>query len=311
MDEYWKQDKYALLVAGLGFQASHVPRSQQRSCAVVRACASAATEPVAEPAIKPPSDQQQMLTQAADCVARARAAGSSRFVLRLFLPRGEGLSPPDESWQGGIMQLYAACSPLVRELLRQLSTEVAGVPPALREQRIDASGVDGESVWFAQSSQPQDDGVAFVQPMAESIATIRKLSNEAGGRPLLLVNPQWKERDDPLDALSRKEGLLGMMGNFMGGKAAMEAELNEMGFTDVYTLAEYVCRGSRICLQLAYPYGWCAFYRKTDDDASGRFEWEPILTGKEVRPTFQEVEAALIDADVPFKFTEFDLNSIV
>jgi len=72
-----------------------------------------------------------------------------------------------------------------------------------------------------------------------------------------------------------------------------------------------VCRGSRICLQLAYPYGWCAFYRKTDDDASGRFEWEPILTGKEVRPTFQEVEAALIDADVPFKFTEFDLNSIV
>ena len=203
----------ALLVAGLGFQASHVPRSQQRSCAVVRACASAATEPVAEPAIKPPSDQQQMLTQAADCVARARAAGSSRFVLRLFLPRGEGLSPPDESWQGGIMQLYAACSPLVRELLRQLSTEVAGVPPALREQRIDASGVDGESVWFAQSAQPQDDGVAFVQPMAESIATIRKLSNEAGGRPLLLVNPQWKERDDPLDALSRKEGLLGMMGN--------------------------------------------------------------------------------------------------
>jgi hypothetical protein len=166
-----------------------------------------------------------MLGQAAAAVKRARAEGVNRFVLRLFLPRGDGLSPPDESWQGGIMQLFSVCSPLTRELLRLLSTEIAGVPPALREQRIDASGVDGESVWFAQSSQPQDDCVAVVQPMAESLKTIRQISSDAGRRPMLLVNPQWKERDDPLDALSRKGGLLGMMGNFMGGKAAMEAEL--------------------------------------------------------------------------------------
>merc|ERR1719453_2241840 len=185
---------------------------------------------------------------------RARDAGVKRYILRLFLPRGDGLSPPDESWQGGIMQLYAACSPMVRDLLRRLSQETAGVPPALREQRIDASGVDGESVWFAQSSQPADDGVAMVQPMAESMATIRKLSADAGARPLLLVNPQWKERDDPLDALSRKGGFLGALGNFMGGKAAMEEELQTLGFSEVYVLAEYVCRGSRICLQLSYPY---------------------------------------------------------
>merc|ERR1719399_2223500 len=113
-----------------------------------------------------------MLSQASAAVLRAREDGKTRATLRLFLPRGEGLSPPDESWQGGIMQLYAACSPLVRELLRGLSTDVAGVPPSLTEQRLDTSGVDGESVWMAQSSQPQDDAVGFVQPSAELMGTI-------------------------------------------------------------------------------------------------------------------------------------------
>ena len=35
---------------------------------------------------------------------------------------------------------------------------------------------------------------------------------------------------------------------------------------DVYTLSEYVCRGSRICLQLSYPHGWTA--RRLDDPSS-------------------------------------------
>ena len=66
-----------------------------------------------------------------------------------------------------------------------------------------------------------------------------------------------------------------------------------------------VCRGSRINLQLSYPHGWCAFYR------NGELDWVPLMTGKRVRPTYQEIENALIEADVPFKFTEFDLGSIV
>ena len=43
------------------------------------------------------------------------------------------------------MQLFSVASPLIRELLMSLSTSVAGVPPKLREQRLDSSGVDGES----------------------------------------------------------------------------------------------------------------------------------------------------------------------
>ena len=228
----------ALVTAGFNVPVHHIPVAMQPRHAQPLVCAASPPVKEAAPDILPPRDREQMLSQAAAAVMRAKDDGSSRFIVRLFLPRGDGLAPPDESWQGGIMQLYSACSPVVRDLLRRLSSETAGVPPTLREQRIDASGVDGESVWFAQSSKPEDDGVAFVQPMAESLPKVRSLNADAGARPLLLVNPQWKERDDPLDALSRKGGLLGALGNFMGGKAAMEEELEAMGFIDVYTLAE-------------------------------------------------------------------------
>jgi hypothetical protein len=200
-----------------------------------------------------------MLQQAASAIGRAREAGISRCTLRVFLPRGDAgdLCPTDESWQGGIMQLYKACSPLVRDLIKRISTDEAGVPPALTEQRLDASGVDGESAWFAQSANPQNDMTGLVQPSAEQMGTIRTLSGEAGGRLLMLINPQWKactalspilprrlpvsscalsevpmhpsrpsqERDDPFDALSRKQGLLGALGKALGGKAAREEEV--------------------------------------------------------------------------------------
>ena len=91
---------------------------------------------VAADALKPPIGKEEMLSSAAAAVTRAKADGVSRFTLRLFLPRGDddNLYPPDESWQGGIMQLFSEASPLVRDLLRRLSTEVAGVPPSLTEQ---------------------------------------------------------------------------------------------------------------------------------------------------------------------------------
>jgi hypothetical protein len=200
------------------------------------------------------------------------------------------------------VQLYYACTPLVRDLLRRISTAEAGVPPSLTEQRLDASGVDGEAVWFAQSQSAKDDAVGLVQPSAEQMGTIRQLNQQCGpSRPLLMVNPQWKERDDPFDALSKKGGLLGALGNALGGKEKMETELAEIGFIDVYTLAEYVCRGSRICLHLSYPYGWTASYRNPETDG-----WVPLLKGAPQRPTYQEIEKALVDAEVPFRFTEFD-----
>ena len=186
--------------------AYHLPYA--RAPAPVATVAVSSADVKAAAPLKPPQNREDMLTQAASAVQRARADDVNRCLVRVFLTKEDGnLYPPDESWEGGIMQLYKACTPLVRDLLRRISTEVAGVPPALTEQRLDESGVDGESVWFAQSNAAKDDCVGLVQPSAERLETIRTLSAQSGERLLMLVNPQWKERDDPLDALSRKAGL--------------------------------------------------------------------------------------------------------
>ena len=42
-------------------------------------------------------------------------------------------------------------------------------------------------------------------------------------------------------------------------------------------------------------------YRNPDTDG-----WVALTKGASTRPTYQEVEEALVDADVPFRFTEFD-----
>ena len=91
-------------------EAVRLPSPPQFSHAS-RACAPTATAaaPAAPAASKlmPPRDREDMLQQAAACVRAARADGINRYTLRCFLDRENVLTPPDESWTGGIMQLYA------------------------------------------------------------------------------------------------------------------------------------------------------------------------------------------------------------
>ena len=54
------------------------------------------------------------------------------------------LVPTDESWQGGIMQLYHSAEPSARDILSRMSPSAAttGVPPRIIEDRsIDESAV--------------------------------------------------------------------------------------------------------------------------------------------------------------------------
>ena len=161
--------QFMLAAATSAYQAVQPPALAFRCRAPI--VSAVATAPTIKPALVPPTNKKEMLQQAVGCIKRAKEDGLNRYTLRLFLPRGseEQLSPCDESWEGGIMQLFSVASPLIRELLVSLSTSVAGVPPKLREQRLDASGVDGESVWLAESSQPQDDAMGFVQPSTEQV----------------------------------------------------------------------------------------------------------------------------------------------
>jgi hypothetical protein len=121
-----------------------------------------------------PVSFDEMVRQASTAMADAYEAGITRQMMRVLLPRDPTaanlgtyfesdadvdtqeliLAPPDETWQGGIMQLYRACAPTVLELLRQFSARNnggnAGVPPRMVEDRsMDESGVDGVGLWMS------------------------------------------------------------------------------------------------------------------------------------------------------------------
>jgi hypothetical protein len=60
----------------------------------------------------------------------------------------------------------------------------------------------------------------------------------AGPRLVLLVNPQWRETYDSYDELGKKGGVLGMIGNFLGGTTGTREEIQKLGFSDTYLIQQ-------------------------------------------------------------------------
>ena len=228
------------------------------------------TEKALAPAPKCPLNNEGQLLAARDAVLRATEAGITRQRVRTLLPRGVDrvLIPPDETWTGGIMQLYQACAPLARDLLRAVGVARAegGAAPTVREQRIDASGVDGEALMVAEASEARLDASAFVQPSLETQRKIEEVCGAAGPRLVLMVNPQFRDSDDTLDFLASKAGFLGQLGGFLGGKAQFVQKMDDLGFADVFSLQEFVTTGTQVRIYLSYPYKWQIFALSDRDD---------------------------------------------
>ena len=239
-------------------------------------------------------------------------------VLRILLPRsaendqllqyyeddakdGMGdtvLVPPDETWQGGIMQLYRAASFASQEILRRYSRNAeGGVVPRLNEDRsVDESGVDGIGLFLAQGSSSKDDLSAFVQPTQETVDAIESISAQAGSRLVALVNPQWRITDDALDKASRSEGVFGSFASFLGGKGGSLRRLDSIGFESVYILEGYVCRGGNIRLMKRFDSDWVVF---AENDAGTEY----IRVGTSpTRPTYQDVDSFLLEKGISLKY---------
>jgi hypothetical protein len=180
----------------------------------------------------------------------------------------------------------------------EYSKNVAGgVPPRLDEDRsVDESGVDGIGLWLTQGASPQDDVSCFVQPTQETIDAIENISNQAGGRLVALLNPQWRITDDALDTASRSEGLFGNLASFLGGKGGSLRRLDELGFDNAYILEGYVCRGGNIRFIKRFDSDWAVF---AENDAAT--DYIKVGTSK-TRPTYQEVDAMLEDKGISLKY---------
>lgn len=85
--------------------------------------------------LRRPIYREDMLNQAKAAVNLAKKDGITRMIVRMYLPKGpeNRLFPDDESWEGGIMQLYGKCAPLTKDLMKKISADIAGIPPSMKE----------------------------------------------------------------------------------------------------------------------------------------------------------------------------------
>lgn len=261
-----------------------------------------------------------MVRQSSLAIEDAYAAGITRQTVRVLLPRTRDndrlgqyyeddadvdgtsqnsvLVPPDETWQGGIMQLYRAASTTCRAIMRIYAKDVGGVVSRLREDRsIDETGVDGMGLWFSEGATPKDDVCCFVQPSQETVKSIETISNEAGSdRLVLIMNPQWRITDDALDSASRSSSPFGSLAKFLGGKGGSVQTLERLGFQSTYIIEGYVCKGGNVRLWKRFDTDWYVF---AENDAGTDY----IQVGSmETRPTYQDVDKMLDEKGITLKY---------
>ena len=289
------------------------------------------------------------------CMNDAYEQGITRQIVRILLPRDASndqlgqyfeadaetndrtrtsdikLVPSDESWQGGIMQLYRAAEPTTRDILKSLcpTSATTGVPPKIIEDRsIDESGVDGVGLLYTQTGSSDNgdstttnsngdnvggfgifgdavklptladnDMCIFVQPNQEVAEYIDDLSSKSSSQLLALLNPQWRNVDDALDSASKSDNVFGQFASFLGGKGPVLRRLDDLQYRATYTLEGYVCKGGNVRLIKRFDSDWVAFAE--NDDGT---KFVKLGSMGQERPTYQDVEKLLDDAGVGYKY---------
>lgn len=260
-----------------------------------------------------PLSWEEMVRQAATAMKMAARDGKTRQIVRILLPR-ESVSgdlgqlvepaaldlkravlvPPDESWQGGILQLYRSAAPTCTAILRQMGSSEGGLPARVEEDRsVDESGVDGIGLF-----QTDDNSImCWLQPTQEiSDALLRSAEKAAADKLVVLMNPQWRTVSDALDTVSEGEGFFAGLASFLGGKGGVVKQLTEQGFVSSYTLEGYVCRGTNVRLMQSYGSDWAVFCERDDGES-----YFPIGNAPS-RPTYQDVEKMLDASGVGYKY---------
>lgn len=215
------------------------------------------------------------------------------------------LVPPDETWQGGIMQLYRSASLACQEILRRYSRNAPGgvVPRLVEDRSYDESGVDGVGLWSTEDKNNGSSAVGvscFVQPSQETIDGIESYvsKEEESSRLVVLLNPQWRIVDDALDVASRNtNNPFGKLASFLGGKGGSLKRLeDDMGFENVYVLEGYVCRGGNVRLMKRFDTDWFVFAENDDGN-----DYIPVGSLPN-RPSYQDVDKMLEDKGISLKY---------
>ena len=229
-----------------------------------------------------PSSPAEMCSRATASCVRAIEAGEMRLSVSFVVPLLPTVRPEDiDPWPGGLKQQFDTVKEMTTSILAQLVTGRGDEPGQCRQQVISS---EDACAFIIQEAQGRSEGdvAALIFPSPDQLQDIKQVEEMVGGRPLLVINPQYRRPSD-FGFFKRREGeeLLGR-------------------FTQGYAFEEFSCRGESVKLTFDRREGWRSFCVVGDDPMNQRAEGvfslhaEPLLQ----RPSYSYLEAC-INSELP------------
>jgi Domain of unknown function (DUF1995) len=248
---------------------------------------------------KIPLAWDEMVRQVASCSKQASAAGVNKQIVRILLPRDSTSGDFGKYLENNVGDDNQgdAAAPTATEIVRIIQqNKNQGIPSRIREDRsVDESGVDG--VGFITTD---DQSIScWVQPTQENVDDFIKTAQRVKDAEIaMILNPQWRQVDDALDSASQNSAnpFLQGLANFLGGKGAVLQRCADVGYTPVYSLEGYVCKGANVRLIQTFQQEWDVYVERDDLES-----YIPIGTSK-TRPTYQSVEEMMTKSDIGYKY---------
>lgn len=198
------------------------------------------------PANSLPTSPVTMIQQAASSVSAALDQGVLRQQVDLLLPINEKersftATEPDDYPCSLQKEFDVACNlttALLQRVLGDASAEIGA-------KRLDDGGVEGEPCAALYLKSDPKRIAAVVYPTADRLNQIKDLAKE-GSRPLLLVNPQWREEGQVISDFGIgpwKAAAMAFLGQFEPTYLLKEKRIGSPGTVNMATQARFASGG--------------------------------------------------------------------
>jgi hypothetical protein len=231
-----------------------------------------------------------MIDQAAAAVSAAIAQGQTRLQIDLLLPVNEKerrftATEPDD-YPCSLQREFDVVATLTIGLLQRVLGDTNAV---IGSKRLDDGGVEGEPCAVLYLKSDPKKIAAVVYPTADRLNQIKDLAKESQ-RPLLLVNPQWREEGQVISDFGIgpwKKAAMDFLGTFLPAYFLKEKRIGSPGTIDTATGTRFATGGVIRVLRR-----WPGVYEAYAMSADGSSQ---LLSSTESEPRYNELDAMITE----------------
>lgn len=233
-----------------------------------------------------------MVDQAALCVSNALQHQQLRQQIDFLLPVNEKerrftATEPDDypcSLQKEFDTAVKLTTLLLQKIANKPNTEIAS-------KRLDDGGVEGEPCAVLYPTDTKDIA-AVVFPTAERLQQIKSLAAQDGSRPMLIVNPQWREEGQVISDFGIgpwRQAALDFLSQFPSVYYLKEKRIGNPGTIDPGTGTRFVAGGVvRILRQFPEKKDYEVYAMSSDGSSQ-------LIGASETEPKYNELDMMIQD----------------